>query len=285
MKKDFDKNQIKLITLDFDGTTLQRDQTWLSFRNMHAIRECQKRGIICVPCSGRSQDMFPPQIDEDMTFRYWVTAAGSRVVDRLTGEIIYKASFTPEETADLCRLYEGRHIYSEVAAEGRLYFEQDILENLWKYAVPPHHVWYLHSGKQINIHGKLSDFFLSENIGVEKFNLYGVPLDIAAEIRSELKKRPYVEFLDGNGPDIQFYSTHADRKLAVQKLLDKLGLTYRNVMSLGDSMGMDASMVVNAGLGIAMGNADEELKKIADDVTDTFDKDGFAKAIEKWILD
>ncbi len=285
MEKNFDKNQIKLITLDFDGTILQRDQTWLSFRNMHAIRECQKRGIICVPCSGRSQDMFPPQIDEDMTFRYWVTAAGSRVIDRLTGEIIYKATFTPEESADLCRLYEGRHIYSEVAAEGRLYFEQDVLENLWKHSVPPHHVWYLHTGKQISIHGRLSDFFLSEKIGVEKFNLYGVPLDTAAEIRSKLKMRPYVEFLDGNGPDIQFYSTHTDRRLAVQKLLDKLGLTYKNVMSLGDSMGMDSAMIVNAGLGIAMGNADDGLKKIADDVTDTFDKDGFAKAIEKWILD
>lgn len=285
MKKRFDKNQIKLITLDFDGTTLQRDQTWLSFRNMHAIRECQKRGIICVPCSGRSQDMFPPQIDEDMTFRYWVTSAGSRVVDRLTGEVIYKSSFTPEETADLCRIYEGRHIYSEIAAEGRLYFEQEILDELWKYQVPPHHVWYLRTGRQINIHGKLSDFFLSENIGVEKFNLYGVPLDIASEIRSELRKRPYVEFLDGKGSDIQFYSTHADRKLAVQLLLDRLGLTYDNVMSIGDSMGMDASMITNAALGVAMGNADEELKRIADDVTDTFDKDGFAKAIEKWILD
>jgi len=284
MKKNFDKSQIKLLTLDFDGTTLQKDQTWLSFRNMHAIRECQKRGIICVPCSGRNQDMFPPQIAEDMTFRYWVTAAGSRVIDRLTGEIIYKETFTPEESADLCRIYEGKGLYSEVAAEGRLYFEQDVLDNLWKYQVPPHHVWYLNSGKQINIHGKLSDFFLSENIGVEKFNLYGVPEDIADDIRAQLKTRPYVEFLDGKGGDIQFYSTHANRIEAVQKLLDKLGLTFDNVMSIGDSMGMDSSMISNAGLGIAMGNADPELKEIADDVTDTFDKDGFGKAIEKWIL-
>ena len=55
----FDRNQIKLITLDFDGTTLQKDQTWMSLRTMRALRECAKRGIHCVPCSGRSADMFP----------------------------------------------------------------------------------------------------------------------------------------------------------------------------------------------------------------------------------
>ena len=280
----FDKNQIKLITLDFDGTTLQRDQTWMSFRTIHALRECQKRGIICVPCSGRSANMFPPQIDRDMTFRYWVTAAGARVIDRWTGEIIYKETFTPEQSADLARLYEGQHIYSEVAADGSLYFEQEILDEIWKYPVPPHHVWYVDSGKQIGVRGKLSEFLLQEQLGVEKFNLYGVPEEKQQPIIDGLKARPYVEFLDGTTKDIQFYSTNTDRVKAMQTLLDRLGLTFDNVMSVGDSMGMDASMISRAALGIAMENGDERLKQIADDVTDRFDRDGFAKAIEKWIL-
>lgn len=280
----FDKNQIKLITLDFDGTTLQRDQTWMSFRTMHALRECQKRGIICVPCSGRSANMFPPQIDRDMTFRYWVTAAGSRVIDRWTGEVLYKETFTPEQSADLARLYERKHIYSEVAADGNLYFEQSVLDELWKHPVPPHHVWYLDSGKQIGVRGKLSEYLLQEGLGVEKFNLYGVPEEYQQPIIDALKKRPYVEFLDGTTKDIQFYSTNTDRVKAMETLLEHLGLTFDNVMSIGDSMGMDASMIQHAALGIAMENGDERLKAIADDVTDRFDRDGFAKAIEKWLL-
>lgn len=280
----FHKEQIKLITLDFDGTTLQRDQTWMSFRTMHALRECQKRGIICVPCSGRSANMFPPQIDRDMTFRYWVTAAGSRVIDRWTGEVLYKETFTPEQSADLAKLYEGKHIYSEVAADGSLYFEQEVLDELWKYPVPPHHVWYLDAGKQIGVRGKLSDFLLQERLGVEKFNLYGVPEEYQQPIIEELKKRPYVEFLDGTTKDIQFYSTNTDRVKAMETLLTHLGLTFDNVMSIGDSMGMDASMIQHAALGVAMENGDERLKAIADDVTDRFDRDGFAKAIEKWLL-
>ena len=43
-------------------------------------------------------------------------------------------------------------------------------------------------------------------------------------------------------------------------------------------------MVSRAALGVAMENGDERLKAIADYVTDRFDRDGFAKAVEKFIL-
>ena len=39
-----------------------------------------------------------------------------------------------------------------------------------------------------------------------------------------------------------------------------------------------------AGLAVAMGNADEEIKAMADDVTLSNDEDGVAAAIEKWVL-
>ena len=121
----FDKNKIKVITLDFDGTVLQSDKMWLSPRNHHALKECQKKGIICIPCTGRTADMFPPQF-EDGSFRYWFTCFGARIIDTLTGEIIHKHSFTPQQSAQICRLFEGKGIYCEVAAEGKLYFEKEV---------------------------------------------------------------------------------------------------------------------------------------------------------------
>ena len=67
-------------------------------------------------------------------------------------------------------------------------------------------------------------------------------------------------------------------------MLDRLGLTFDNVMSFGDSMGMDSSMISRAGLGVATANADDELKKIADVVADSADRDGVAKTIEEYLL-
>ena len=51
---------IRAILLDFDGTSLQRDQVYISFRNMRALRAALDKGIEIIPCTGRCEDMFPP---------------------------------------------------------------------------------------------------------------------------------------------------------------------------------------------------------------------------------
>ena len=66
-------------------------------------------------------------------------------------------------------------------------------------------------------------------------------------------------------------------------LAKHLGLNKDNVMTLGDA-GNDLHMIKYAGLGIAMGNAFDEVKEAADYITDSNDNDGVAKAIEKFIL-
>ena len=276
---------IKVLLFDFDGTTLQRDQVFISSRNMHALREAVKKGIICIPCTGRSADMFPPQIAKEKDFRYWVSASGCRVIDRQTDQVIYKGGcFTPEQAAQICRMYEGQHIYSEIAAEGKLYFERDVNDALHRYPVPHHHVWYVLTGRQIPIDGKLSDFFLENQIEVEKFNLYGVPKEKQDPFMRQLESMDFVNFLDGTPLDMQFTSSTLDKVAAIQVLLDHLGVTYDNVMSIGDSVGMDGCIIERSALGIAMGNAPQALKDMAYDVTDDFDKDGLAKAIEKYLL-
>ena len=102
---------IRAILLDFDGTSLQRDQVYISFRNKRALLDALDRGVEIIPCTGRCEDMFPPQIEAEKRIRYWVTANGARVVDRQKKEVIFQSLFTPEESAMLCRIFENRHIY------------------------------------------------------------------------------------------------------------------------------------------------------------------------------
>jgi len=280
----FKKEDIKVITLDFDGTVLQKDKMWLSPRNHHALKECQKKGITIIPCTGRTADMFPPQF-EDGSFRYWFTCFGSRIIDTLTGEIIHKHSFTPEQSAEVCRLFEGKGIFCEVAAEGRLYFEKAIMDELWKYPVPPHHVWYMYtSGRPITVYGKLSDFFLSQNIGAEKFNLYGIPKDMFQSMLEKCQAFDFAGISLSEPVGIQV-SNRPDRRVpAMEILLKRLGYTWDNVMSIGDGMPLDGLMIQKAAFGVTLENASDEVKKIADYVTDRFDEDGFAKVVEKYIL-
>lgn len=274
--------KIRAILLDFDGTSLQRDQTFMSFRNMYALRRAMEKGIQIIPCTGRCEDMFPPQIDAEKQIRYWVTSSGSRVVDRQTGEVISQCVLTPEESAQLCRIFEGQRIYAEISADGLIFLEKEINDHLECYPVPPHHVWFNLLNRQRSI-ALPSEYFLNHNISMEKCNLYGVPQAKQEDFISRFNATGLVTLTEGAGTDIQFFPTKLDKIASIEKLLKRLGLTFDEVMSLGDSA-MDATVIARSGLGIAMANAPDWLKAQANDVTLPFDQDGVAAAIEKHLL-
>lgn len=273
---------IKAILLDFDGTTLQRDQVFISVRNMYAIRKALEKGIHIIPSTGRSEDMQPPQIEADERIRYYVTSGGTRVVDHLTGEVIYKHVFTPEDSARLCRIFEKKNLYVEIAAEGRLYVEKSVADSLQDYPVPPHHVWYVEKNRLIEVECP-SEYFLEHGIEIEKVNMYGIPKELQQQIYDEVENSGVAHITDPLGENMQFFPVDLDRTIGIQALLKKLGITMDEVMSIGDS-NLDADAIKASGIGVAMGNAPDYVKELADFVTLPFDQDGVAVAIEKFVL-
>lgn len=273
---------IRAILLDFDGTALQRDQVFLSLRNMRALRAAMDRGIEIIPSTGRSEDMFPPQIEREERVRYWVTSNGGRVVNRRTGEVIFESLFTPEESAEICRLFEKKKVYAEIAAAGKIYFEREILDNAADYAVPPHHVWYMETDRPVGVDWP-SEYFLDNRVGIEKVNLYGVPEPLRRPIIDGLERTGFVSVYEGAGRDIQFFPKRQNREEALAALFQKIGIGFDRVMALGDST-LDVSALKKAALGVAVGNAPDHVKAAADAVTDDFDRDGVAKAIERYLL-
>ena len=70
---------------------------------------------------------------------------------------------------------------------------------------------------------------------------------------------------------------------ALSRLADILQIEPSEIMAMGDANN-DIEMLQFAGLGIAMGNASEHVKSLANDVTSSNEEDGVARAIEKYIL-
>ena len=80
----------------------------------------------------------------------------------------------------------------------------------------------------------------------------------------------------------EFSDPKATKGNAVRFLADKWGIKKEEIMACGDQDN-DIEMLLAAGTKVAMGNATEALKSIADYVTDTVDNDGVPKAVEKFI--
>ena len=66
----------------------------------------------------------------------------------------------------------------------------------------------------------------------------------------------------------------------MERALDYYGIDRENSVGFGDAFN-DLEMMEYAGIGVAMGNARDEVKEAADYVTDHIDRDGIAKAVEK----
>ena len=72
-----------------------------------------------------------------------------------------------------------------------------------------------------------------------------------------------------------------DKRNGLKLIADSLGIKAENVMACGDSYN-DISMISYAGLGIAMANANTEVKAAADYITLSNDEDGVAHAVKKF---
>ena len=74
-----------------------------------------------------------------------------------------------------------------------------------------------------------------------------------------------------------------DKWYAIEEIMKLENINQEEVMSFGDNNN-DILMIKNAGLGIAMGHSNEQVKKVADFITKTNDEDGVAKALENIVL-
>ena len=82
---------------------------------------------------------------------------------------------------------------------------------------------------------------------------------------------------------LEFSNPEASKKCAVEFLQNHWGLKKEEILTIGDQNN-DIALLQAGGLKIAMGNATEELKSIADYITDSVYEDGFVRAMEKFCL-
>jgi Cof subfamily protein (haloacid dehalogenase superfamily) len=123
--------------------------------------------------------------------------------------------------------------------------------------------------------------FFEENHDIHKCLCMGEP-EIINQLESTLKnkfsnltiyksKDTYLEIMSGN----------ASKSNAIKKLKNLYHITNQEIMAIGDNFN-DMDMLKYAGLGVAMGNAPDEVKMIADEVTLSNDEDGLMHILQKY---
>ena len=100
------------------------------------------------------------------------------------------------------------------------------------------------------------------------------PLRESSSLVSAARSQPY--YLDVTHPD-------ANKGFVVLRLSQMLGIPPDQIATIGD-MPNDISMFVKSGISIAMGQASEEVKKAATYTTKSSEEEGFANAVQHYVL-
>jgi Cof subfamily protein (haloacid dehalogenase superfamily) len=251
----------KALFLDIDGTLILRKQGPFP-DDMDAVKRARDAGHKIFLCTGRSQANLPINRFAMPLFDGMVLAAGSHII--LNNETIY-CNAVP---ADFLRRIAAFYLASQkwCGFEGR------------------DHIFRIHQVNEDQFEMKplpieAVDDFTGKYAGevVSKLTIEGeASPDERSLLEGVFKLNPFSDYFEG-------IIKEDTKSKGIKMLLDKIHIPIADSIMVGDSMN-DMDGVRFCGLGIAMGNACDELKAEADWVTTPVGEGGVARAIEKFLL-
>lgn len=265
----------KVLVLDIDGT-LTNSRKEISAKTREALIHIQEMGHIVALASGRPTGglrMYLDELDFPRFGGYTISYNGACVTNTKTGEEVYKNAL-PDYVAQWMHSYALEHdmgmcsyVGNELICGTRVdrYIERETTLNQFE-------------RRQVDSF----EPFMSTDL--YKVLLTAVPTR-AAEQEKRLARRfmGRLSIYRSEPFFIEVMARGVNKGDAIAGLLERLGMEREDVIACGDGLN-DLTMIRYAGLGVAMGNAQQEVKEAADVVTLSNDDDGLIPIIDKYIL-
>ena len=169
----------------------------------------------------------------------------------------------------------------EVYFDGQGYAEADKLEEVHRYHHSPHMQEYVRKSR-ICV-SELDEIIAQENRAMDKVQGLFADMKEREQAWQELKRFDSLELVGSLKYNIEINAAGVNKGKGLLELGGILGISREEIMAFGDGDN-DIAMLREVGFGVAMENADEEVKAVADYVTGSNDEDGVAKAIARFVL-
>jgi len=129
---------------------------------------------------------------------------------------------------------------------------------------------------------QIAAYLKSRNTGPSKLLVMNDGATISATEKHIRALYPNLNIYTSQPTNLEVMNTDASKSNALKLLIDRLHIDKEDTIAIGDNYN-DKEMIQLAGTGVAMGNAPQEIKDVADEVTDTNNNDGVGKILEKLI--
>ena len=276
---------MKLLVLDVDGTLFGSDGK-VSMSSIEAMKKAQEKGVTIMLASGRDYSSLPLDQLKDVDIPYVITCNGSAAYKTETKETLYEECLDTEEMLEVFDYVLERGIHLNVQMNGGNYTEKKCQSYIRNMALPDYVKEVL--DETCEPLDDIIEFVRKNEVDILKVTLNFQMKEDGEYLNREeanqyLKKLPDIHVVDGGFANLEFNKAGVSKASGIRFMSKYLGIPKEDIIAIGDSEN-DIEMLKEAGLGIAMGNALDEVLVVADDVTATNDEDGVAKAIEKYLL-
>ena len=261
---------IKLIAVDLDGTLLNSNHE-ISDYNYCVIKEAERRGIAVVISTGRLYSSLYKYKEKLNLKTPVICYNGAKVVDGRDDSIIFERTIDEEVVKKVIKIAREKDVHLNLFQDEKWYVEcrRDEVETY-------------RNSSGLSYH--LADFDKMEKLNVTKLMFVGengILKEIEKIVKTELGNFVYTAF--SKPYFFEILDSRVSKGEALKKIAEQYGIEREEVMAFGDGYN-DIEMLQYAGVGVAMGNAPEEMKLMFENRADTCDNDGVGKFIENRIF-
>ena len=250
---------IKAVFFDIDGTLVSFKTHRVPDSAKRATAALRAKGVRVFIASGRQ--LLAINNLEDLQFDGYVTLNGGYCI--VGEQVIYKHSMPSEDMVSLVQYMEERENFPCIFVHENAFCinytdeRTDEVFRLLNFPQPP-------------------TLPLREAATGDIFQL--VAFFTKEQEKAIMAVMPHCEATRWNPLFSDVIPKGSSKQVGVDKMLDYFGISLDESMAFGDG-GNDVLMLKHVGIGVAMGNAEDEVKRAADYVTDSVDEDGVEKAL------
>ena len=270
----------KLIALDMDGTLLD-SQNEISKRNIKALEEAARRGKYIALSTGRILKSALYYSKSLGVIDSIMACNGAIITLENNKDIIHEEFLELDISRNIMKLAEENNIYYHFYDKDTLYSKEIDGRPIEYYKSYKKRL--MEQGIKFKILKEPLEILKDKELKIYKFSFIEDDEEKLSIFKEKLGKIQKINISSSWFNNIEAMSENVSKGNGIKYLCQALDIDISQVLAIGDNKN-DISMFQICGLAIAMENGEEIAKKYSHAITDTNNRDGVAKAIEKYIF-
>lgn len=281
----------KAVVLDLDGTLLD-DKKNISYSTIEYLINLNKMGIEIIIASGRDylsiKKIFEHYPDFDITC---IALNGGEIIDK-QGKVLFRRTIPTQKVLEIIssikkfdliyQIYTNqgilvnkkKNIENEMLNFGKLYYD-DVIDILNEAKI---FFEIIYSNKILLNDYEIKNRIMNDNLEIFKIALLSYDIILLNKLQKHIENIENISLISSHLVNLEILPNDVDKLNGLKNLMKIFDLKKEEIIAFGDNLN-DYQMIKFVGKGVAMKNAVEKLKNIADTVTESNNNEGVLKEL------